>query len=279
VSDVDCLFEYDGSQVVPTNLARGPWGPDRLHGGAVAALIADALGESMSAGFRPVRFAMTFLKPAPNEPLRFSVTPFRRGRSVETLACSLEAATPGGGDSSVVAMATLLALRASDEPSPTAGDALPTPDSQAACSLSLEQPSFLGHGMEVRYIIAEQGATPSAWFRLRPRVRSDREVSPLARVVAASDLTGGVAMRRGRAITRTFVNVDVAVELLRDPAGEWIRLAAESKWGQAGFGHVRATAYDASGAIGSTTSVVVDQPESDFDGWSPRVWTDHPGRV
>ena len=34
------LFVPEGSTLVPTAAARGPWSPDALHGGPVAALVA-----------------------------------------------------------------------------------------------------------------------------------------------------------------------------------------------------------------------------------------------
>ena len=34
------MFERDGTRYVPTQLARGPWNPKALHGGAPSALFA-----------------------------------------------------------------------------------------------------------------------------------------------------------------------------------------------------------------------------------------------
>ena len=36
----DALFVADHDRFVPTELARGPWDPNALHGGPVAALVA-----------------------------------------------------------------------------------------------------------------------------------------------------------------------------------------------------------------------------------------------
>ena len=39
---VPALFVPDGDDLVPTDLARGPWSPESLHGGPVAALVTRA---------------------------------------------------------------------------------------------------------------------------------------------------------------------------------------------------------------------------------------------
>jgi len=38
----DAIFHVDGDHVTPTELARGPWSPHAMHGGAPAALLARA---------------------------------------------------------------------------------------------------------------------------------------------------------------------------------------------------------------------------------------------
>ena len=44
IAELGGLFERDGTRFVPTQLARGPWSPKALHGGAPAALFATEVG-------------------------------------------------------------------------------------------------------------------------------------------------------------------------------------------------------------------------------------------
>jgi hypothetical protein len=273
VNEAGHLFDTDGALHVPTDLARGIWSPDSLHGGAVSALVAELLLESVTDGFRPARFMTTLLRPVPYTALQFEVTPIRRGRRVEALAGLLSCRTAKSDRiaTTLLAHGTLLAVHAMEEPPPSGSVGL-TPTSQPTASVALVDTSFVGDGIEIRYIVDDSGGTPSAWLRLRATVRPGHQVEPLIRVAAAADLTGGVAVRRGTVTTRSAINADVTVELIRDPVGEWIRLAAEPLWGATGFGYVRAAAFDELGVVGSTSSVLLDQPASRFESWSPRTW-------
>ena len=66
----DALFQPDGEQVVPTEFARGPWTPDALHGGPVAALLARAV-ESVPTDepMHVTRLTVELLRPVPLTPL------------------------------------------------------------------------------------------------------------------------------------------------------------------------------------------------------------------
>lgn len=47
---MDALFQLDGPRLVPTELARGPWSPDALHGGPTAAVVARAAEQHLASG-------------------------------------------------------------------------------------------------------------------------------------------------------------------------------------------------------------------------------------
>ncbi len=281
---VDVLFRRDGELFEPTELARGPWSPDLLHGGAVGALLAELLQPAMSPAMTPARLSVDFLKPVPRRPLRVKIDALRRGRRMEVLRAVV---TADGGDGAAVADGTLLALRSSPaaeptQPSPAASARLPGGHLNWSpwLGLSLAEASFLESGLQVRYarpkaVPAEpsgRGAPPRAWFRLVVPVLGGDPPSPLARVAAGADLAGSVAMRRGEQMLRGFINADFSVNLLRLPIGEWLRFDAQAAWGQSGFGHVLAQVFDADGPMATTSSVLVDQPDASSTSWSPRRW-------
>src|SRR5215475_11815073 len=88
------LFEFDGEHFVPTELSRGPWSPDALHGGPVAALLAHAAaGVDADGSTQPARLTVELLRPVPLAPLRVSTRVLRPGRKVQLVEASLHSAT------------------------------------------------------------------------------------------------------------------------------------------------------------------------------------------
>jgi Thioesterase-like superfamily len=279
------LFTQVDGVYHPTELARGPWSPDFLHGGAVSALVAQLLGDELAAGAQPARFAIQLLRPVPLAPLSFDVRPLRRGRRMEVLRAAVHAREIQ------VAEATLLAVRpdAADGDELCRGTAASTSVTSASdpldlatretLGLSLEAPTFLGDAMQVRYSVPDGGAArPRGWFRLAAAPYDGVPATPLARVAAAADLTGSVAERRGTELVRGFVNADIGVDLARPPRGEWLCLEACSLWATGTFGQARAEVLDEAGLVGATHSVLVAQPGNpEGTSWSPRRWTRHYG--
>src|SRR4051794_12292011 len=86
----DALFVRDGDDLIPTELTRSPWSPHSLHGGPVAAVLADAL-EAMptSAPMFPARFTLELLRPVGLEPMRIDTRVVRPGRKVQVLEALL----------------------------------------------------------------------------------------------------------------------------------------------------------------------------------------------
>src|SRR5882757_3934755 len=123
------LFERDGNRYVPTALARGPWSPNALHGGAPSALFATVceMHDPGPAAF-VARVTVERMRPVPLEPLELRVRTIRPGRKVQWIEAMLLAR----GDHEV-ARATVLRIRSDDVD--TSGsvhphvDAPPRPDS------------------------------------------------------------------------------------------------------------------------------------------------------
>src|SRR4029077_12448173 len=115
------LFEQDGSRFLPTELARGPWTPEALHGGPPAALLARCAEHVPGGeGTMVTRLTVELLRPVPVSPLAVETRVLRPGRKVQLVGASLHA-----GDVEV-ARATALRIRTLDRPLPT-GIARPDP--------------------------------------------------------------------------------------------------------------------------------------------------------
>ncbi len=116
----DALFQPDGANVVPTEFARGPWTPDALHGGPVAALLARAV-ESIPTDepMHVTRLTVELLRPVPLAPLSVSASVVRPGRKVQLVDARISS-----GDREVAwARALRIRLQPRDPDAPDVGDA------------------------------------------------------------------------------------------------------------------------------------------------------------
>src|SRR6476660_10052473 len=89
----DALFRrLSANQFEPTDLARGPWDRDALHGGPSAALFAAAAQSALGDDMFPSRLTIELLRPVPVAPLTVETELIRPGRKVRLVAIRLRAA-------------------------------------------------------------------------------------------------------------------------------------------------------------------------------------------
>ncbi|HXW39156.1 MAG TPA: thioesterase family protein, partial [Acidimicrobiales bacterium] len=191
----EALFVPAGGAFEPTELSRGPWSPDALHGGPVAALVIRAVerhrpGDDLQA----TRLTLELLRPVPFAPLAVRTETTREGRRVQLVDASVEA---GGRQ---VVRARVLRIRTlgpdqqvqptvAEDPGPppvSAGRAAPTP--------IIGGRAFHSDGVEMRHVgglFAQQGPS-TVWIRLRVPVVAGEEPTPWQRVAAAADFGNGV---------------------------------------------------------------------------------------
>ena len=260
------LFVPDGPQLVPTDLARGPWSPDALHGGPVAALLAGAV-EAVPAG-EPVhvaRLTVELLRPVPVAPLTLAAGVTRPGRKVQVVEASLSAA---GQD-----VAWGRALRVRRQPP----GAVPPPSTAGPGAAGLPpagpehghgSPSPIGPyrafhntGAELRYVagsFSEPGPA-TVWVRLAVPVVAGQPTSALQRVAGAADFGNGVSavLDFGRYL---FINPDLTVSLLRPPVGEWVCLDAVTTLGDPGVALAESRLFDVEGPIGRSVQSLLVEP-------------------
>src|SRR5580704_17406670 len=88
----DALFHPDGDRWVPTDFSRGPWSPDALHGGPVAALIARAVSSVPSdEPLHVARLTVELLRPVPVVPLTVTASLSPPGRKVQLVDVTVSA--------------------------------------------------------------------------------------------------------------------------------------------------------------------------------------------
>lgn len=230
MSTASSLFvPVDGEAWLPTDVARGPWSPDSLHGGPVAALLAGAAEQAADADpgtadipMHSVRLTVELVRPVPVAPLTVGALVARPGKKVQLIDADVRSA-----DGVVVATARLLRIRAKDVEAPVTTRGLRTPKGperlQAADS-EMDVPhayvAFHTHGVEHRFAKGMFGVPGPAtdWIRLRVPVVPDREPTPLQRVAAAADFGNGVSSVATFG-TLLFINPDLTIYLHRAPSG------------------------------------------------------------
>jgi hypothetical protein len=259
VTDPAAIFVPDGSQLAPTELARGPWDPAAQHGGAPAALMARAL-EGEVGGLTLARMTFEFLRPVPLEPLTVSARVVRPGRRARWIEATVEA----GGEQ--VCRALGVALRREEDSTPEvagADGALPGPDGvpNTGSPPNSVSPQFGGDGMEVRFV---RGSLPetgpgAAWFRLRVPLVAGEQPSPAQRAAAAADFGNGISSAVDWD-TYVFINPDLTVHLVREPRGEWVGLDSQTVVGSNGAGLSESVLHDGDGPIGRAIQALVVAP-------------------
>ncbi len=256
------LFEPEGSGFAPTELARGPWSPDALHGGPVAALVVHALERDAApeSDLVLVRLTVELLRPVPVSHLSVATFLVRPGRKVQLVDVVV---TCGGTE---VAWARGLRIRRvpgveasatveEDAAPPGWEHGQPTPTFEAGYR------AYHNAGVEIRFVEGRfDGLGPAtAWFRLRCPVVAGAPVSPWQRAAAAADFGNGISAEidfEGN----VFINPDLTVDLYRPPVGEWVCLSARTRFGTPGVGTTESALWDAEGRIGRAVQNLVVEP-------------------
>lgn len=264
MSEPDALFEPVGDAWLPTDFARGPWSPDALHGGPVAAFLAreaEACAAAASTNdFHHARFTVELLRPVPVAPLTVRATVTRPGRKVQLVDAELATA-----DGTIVASGRLLQIRSkhldapvsTDVAGPIGPDGLPAMDIDPTASIA-----FHSHGVEHRLakgMFGEPGPATD-WIRLAVPVVAGEVPTPLQRVAAAADFGNGVSGLTTAFDSLLFINPDLSIHLHRLPAGEWVCLDAVTWMEDTGVAVAESRLWDERGPLGrSVQSLLVDE--------------------
>jgi hypothetical protein len=244
------IFTREGDALVPTEQAIGPWDPGQLHGGAPAALIADAI-QRLAPEMQLTRLTCDFLGAVPAEPLFVEAEIVKPGGRLQLA----QATVVSGGRTRVRASAVLLRKAQIDVPPAGRWDApLPAgaPGDPGHTPPPHDTPGFHRTGMTIRFANGtafEKVGSAQTWFALERDLVAGEPLAPVARVAAAADFGNGI----GSVLdwdAWLFVNCDLTVSLLRDPATAWVLLDATTRIDPAGIGIATSTLYDERGPIG-----------------------------
>ncbi len=260
--DGGALFVPDGDALVPTAVARGPWSPDALHGGTVAAVVARSAErhqDARSDGLQLARLTLELLRPVPMAPLVVTASTVKAGRRVHLVDILVRAGEVE------VAVARALRLRVAPDESPaprsTSPDDPPPPPEQCRADRPDREPydAFHNLGVEMRFANRRTGPVPGpsvVWFRLRCPVVAGEEPTPWQRAAAIADFGNGISSELDFT-TASFVNADLTVSVHRPPVGPWVCLDARTRYGTPGIAAAESVLWDPDGRIGRSLQHLV----------------------
>ena len=263
------LFVRDGEALRATELGRGPWDPNALHGGPVAALCAWVVErhDPSPAGF-VARLTVELLRPVPVARLHVHAATLRPGSRVHWLDVRVT-----DDDGRAVAAARALRLQRADDERFDVGDAAANvpppmpkaPDESGGVPLGIVGSLGFWSANDFRMASGDwQRPGPgAAWLRLRVPVIDDDAVTPLQRVVAAADFASGVGNPVRLAGSGT-INADLTVHLHRPAIGEWIGLDARACANAHGVGLCETVLHDETGPVGRAAQSLLVQTQVPF---------------
>lgn len=262
----ESIFVEDHGRFMPTGLARGPWDPNALHGGAPAALLADAFERHEPSDETEIaRLGFEFLRPIPFAPLSVAVSTVRAGRRVQELAAELHADT-GAGQSLLICRATALRVARLPEQLPelpagsTPESTMPGPQGGEPSRFSLNdspEESFAASAMEMRWLSDAAALGPGrVWMRMRHPILPGRPASPLARLAGTADFGNGVGAALPFA-DYVFVNADLTIHLHRRPRGKWIGTDARTLLQGGEMGLAESVLHDQAGPVGRAFQTIL----------------------
>jgi acyl-CoA thioesterase len=258
------VFRSLGDNVfAPTGHARGPWDPDALHGGAPTALVMRAV-EGLGTGLSLGRLTIDFLVPVPLAPLSVAASVLRLGRRFAVA----DATVTSDGRACCLARAVLVRREPVALPShwaPPAPEPMAPPSEGAPATFTASRPgdpaeAFHLTALDLRFVAGDYGSGPAdVWFRFRRPLVDDAPASALETLAAAADFGNGVShvLDFERFL---FVNLDLSIQVAREPCRGWIALAARTALGEDGTGVARSTLHDADGPVGDATQTLFVAP-------------------
>jgi acyl-coenzyme A thioesterase PaaI-like protein len=248
-ASIDAVFIHDGATFEATELARGPWSPDSLHGGAPAALLMRAFEGLDGSGLAIARVTYEFVRPVPLGHLHVDAEVVRPGRRVQLMEGAIR--TPGGTE---VVRARALRVMAAHSDAPRTAQQPPPPGPEGGTEndyVSAHGATFARDALEIRFVegaFYEVGPA-TAWFRLRKPIVAGERPSALQRLAAAGDFGNGIAATLPWN-EYMFINPDLTLYIDRPPAGDWIGLESRMIVATEGIGNAESVLYDRTGRIG-----------------------------
>jgi hypothetical protein len=225
-----CYYERDGDIFLPTGLARSPWDRQAIAGGPISALLATGCEDAaLDAGFEIARFSVDIFGKVPHAPLHMVRQVLRDGRQTKLHEVTLMAGEKP------VAQAHILRVRRLETPSFPVPHDYPPPS--GFVSVTPEGGSFTMAGaVEFRPVSGGPGQPGPgvAWLAMNGEVVKGQAPSNFVKACIFADFGNGFGAATD-AREWSFANLDITVQFLRMPVGDWFLIDADTH--MAGNGH------------------------------------------
>jgi hypothetical protein len=135
------------------------------------------------------------------------------------------------------------------------------PDAESTPPPVLGKTFGYAHSIEWRWVHGEwQDKGPATvWTRMKTPLLDGEEPSPRQRVMSVADSASGVSsvLDWGRYL---FVNTELSVHFLREPAGEWVLLDAATQIAEGGAGIASSVLSDRLGPVARGAQALLVAP-------------------
>lgn len=259
----------DGS-LLPTDVARSAWGPDHVHGVAVAGALAREAERCVTerADLRPARLTVDLFRPARMQPFTVEVEVVRESRRLCLVDLRLVQ------DAGPVARASVLFLQAGQSAlgevwspertwEPPSSDVAPPTDEARVPFVRSSQDWSQNFGEH------QNGARKTTWSSAVPIVAGER-MSPFQAAASIADGASLVTNWGGNGVEH--INTDITLALARRPVGTEIGLGALDRVESDGIAVGTVAVFDRAGPLGNVvvTSIAnaglaVDFTKMDYD--------------
>lgn len=240
-SSIPHYYSRDGDAFVPSGLARSPWDRNAIAGGPVCSLFATAAADpELDADFEIARFSVDIFGKVPHAPLTLAGEVLRDGRQTKLHRIVMTAgARP-------VAQVHVLRVRKLATPVVPAPHDYPPPAAVAEAEHS--GPSRMAGAIRLRPVLGKVGEPGRgvAWLRMSGEIIAGEPATPWAKAALFADFGNGFG-NATRAAEWSFANLDVTLQFLRMPVGEWFLLDAETHMAGNGHGTARNVFADEQG--------------------------------
>jgi acyl-CoA thioesterase len=233
-------YELDGGVFHPSGLTRSPWDRKAIAGGPVSALLASAAEDPALDDMEIARFTVDIFGKVPYAPLTLHSQAFRDGRQTKLHRIVMMA-----GEREV-AQAHVLRVRRIETPVHPAPHDYPAPD--ACKDVAAPHSARMAGAVRMRRVNGGPGAPGRgvAWLALDGEIVRGRTPSPFVKATMFADYGNGFGSAT-HASEWSFANLDITVQFLRMPVGEWLLLDAETHMAGNGHGTARSVFADAQG--------------------------------
>jgi len=249
------FFTRDGDRFVPTQVAKGPWGPASLHGRVVIGLLGAEIERRHSEPeFIPARLTVDMFKLPDLSPLEVKTRVVRDGYRIRVIEAELFSAGAS------VALATSQLLRRTEPPP---GSVWSPPNWNVPRPDDIPPPDDPRAGMNgmwaTRPIVGAMGTRGDrrVWMKDIRDLAEGLPLTPFARVALAADFVSPFANAGDRGLG--YINSDVTLYLHRTPVTDWIGFEVINHQATAGVAIGECFVYDEEGPIGSASTCALAQ--------------------